>query len=127
MKNDSPLIKQFIGICSFLVCRLGSMENSRQCLNDWFGGQDGIGKAYDFFVNKKGKWPWKPIIWKTCILPKHRFALWLLAHGKLLIKFVKAIFLINLVCFARMSMNLLHICSSNARFLAPFGERPESG
>lgn len=31
-----------------------------------------------------GKWSWKPLIWKSCLLPKHRFILWLFAHGKLL-------------------------------------------
>lgn len=44
----------------------------------------GVSKAYDFFAGKIGKWSWKPIIWKSSILPKHRFALWIFAHGKFL-------------------------------------------
>lgn len=50
----------------------------------WWSGW--YGKAYDFFVCKADKWPWKPIILKSCVIPKHRFCLWLLAHGKLLTK-----------------------------------------
>lgn len=80
------MIKQFIAICSSLVIRLGSKERARLCLSVWFGSHGGIGKAHDFFVCKTGKWPWKPIIWKTIIPPKHRFCLWLLAQGKLLTK-----------------------------------------
>lgn len=66
-------------------------------MNGWFNKQDGIGKAYDFFINKNGRWPWKPIIWKSCILPKHRFCLWLLAHGKLLTK-DRHIYILDKLC-----------------------------
>lgn len=31
-------------------------------------------------------WPWKLLIWKLGILPKHRLAFWLFAHGKFLTK-----------------------------------------
>lgn len=73
-------------MCSTLVNQLGSMERDTLCLRGWFGGQGSDGKAYDFFVCKADKWPCKPIIWKSCVIPKHRFCLWLLAHGKLLTK-----------------------------------------
>lgn len=46
--------------------------------------EKGFPRAYDSFVQKMCSWPWKPIIWKSCILPKHRFAIWLFAHDKFL-------------------------------------------
>lgn len=85
-KEMSPLIKQLIGICTCMVNRVGTVQLAKEKLSGWFGGSNGMTKAYDFFVNKVGKWPWKPLIWKSCILPKHRFILWLYAHGKLLTK-----------------------------------------
>lgn len=41
-----------------------------------------VSRAYNFFLDKVGHWPWKPLLGKTSILPKHRFALMLFAHGK---------------------------------------------
>lgn len=84
--NTSPLIKQLIQICSEMVSRMGSIENASMRLNGWFSGTDGMSKAYNFFVSNMGLWPWKPLIWKLCILPKHRFIIWLFAHGKFLTK-----------------------------------------
>lgn len=81
MEESRISSEQLICICGTLVNRLGSVESAKLCLDGWFGG---IGKAYNFFVNKIGKWPWNPIIWKSCILLKHRIVLWLFAHGKLL-------------------------------------------
>lgn len=37
----------------------------------------------NLFVQKVESWPSKPLLCKSCIPPKHKFALWLFAHGKL--------------------------------------------
>lgn len=31
-------------------------------------------------MHKVGRWPWKPLLCKTSLLPKHRFDLWLFAQ-----------------------------------------------
>lgn len=68
-KDHSRLIKQLVGICNDLAHRCGTIQLSQGKLEMWFNGNEGIGKAYDFFVHKVGKWPWKPLVWKSCILP----------------------------------------------------------
>lgn len=78
------MVKQLLKLRDELVVRKWSVEEARICLENWFGRDRGLGISYDFFVHKVGRWPWKPISWKSCILPKHRFALWLFAHGKFL-------------------------------------------
>ncbi|XP_073304608.1 uncharacterized protein [Primulina huaijiensis] len=47
-------------------------------------GNAGIGRAYKFFAHSVGRWPWKPLIVKSFVIPKHMFALWLFAHNKFL-------------------------------------------
>lgn len=86
-KDDSPLIKQLLGICKEIVLRLGSVDLAKTTLSGWFVNCNGTAKAYDFFVKKIGRWPWKPLLWKSCIIPKHRFILWLFAHEKLLTRY----------------------------------------
>lgn len=78
------MIKQQLHIRDLLVARFGSGPAARHALDSWFGTGVGVRDAYNFFVESIGNWPWKPVIWKTCIVPKHRFTLWLVAHGKLL-------------------------------------------
>ncbi|XP_073120838.1 uncharacterized protein [Henckelia pumila] len=67
-----------------MVNRMGSVLQASRGLERWFEGNGGLSKAYDFFLQTRGIWPWKPLVWKSCIIPKHRVILWLLAHGKLL-------------------------------------------
>lgn len=76
------MIKHIILIRDAMVTRLGSLGEASVCIERCFSGNGSLSLAYDLFVQKVEKWPWKHIIWKQCILPKHRFALWLLAHGK---------------------------------------------
>lgn len=38
------------------------------------------------FLSGMGRWPWKPFIQRPHIIPKHRFAFWIFAHGKFLTK-----------------------------------------
>lgn len=52
-----------------MVTRLGSENLARNILTSWFVSHDGIAKAYDFFVQKIGRWTWKPLIWKQRLLP----------------------------------------------------------
>lgn len=85
-REQSPLIKQILQIRNIIVEKNGSINAAIMCLNHWFGGTTGVSRAYDFFVGKVGMWPWKPILWKSSILPKHRFALWMFSHGKFLTK-----------------------------------------
>ncbi|XP_075473646.1 uncharacterized protein LOC142504743 [Primulina tabacum] len=63
---------------------MGSTEATIRTLNSWFGNNAGLSKAYECFADSHGKWPWKPLISRSFILPKHRFTLWLMAHAKLL-------------------------------------------
>lgn len=67
-----------------LILRQGSVESASRLLESWFELDEGISRAYYFFINKVGTWPWNPLVWKRCLLPKHRIALWLFAHGKFL-------------------------------------------
>lgn len=83
-KEESPLIKQLLRIRDDMVTRQGSIDGATALLESWFSNGKGLGKAYEFFIGAVGRWPWKPIIWKSCILPKHRFILWMVAHGKLM-------------------------------------------
>lgn len=69
-----------------LVRRVGTKQDAITCLEKWFVGNRGSSMAYDFFVQKIGLWPWKPIVWKSSILPKHCFILWLFSHGKMLMR-----------------------------------------
>lgn len=78
------MIKQLLQIRDGLIKAKGSIDEAIACLDTWFGRGKGVGHAYEFFVNQIGNWPWKPILWKSCIVFKHRFILWLLSHGKLL-------------------------------------------
>ncbi|XP_073024427.1 uncharacterized protein [Primulina eburnea] len=82
-KDESPLIKQILAIRNDIIQRTGSVDAAACTLNSWFTNSYGIGKAYDFFAKNNGKWPWKPLLSRSCLLPKHRFTLWLMAHSKL--------------------------------------------
>ncbi|XP_075479277.1 uncharacterized protein LOC142520163 [Primulina tabacum] len=83
-KEQSPLIKQLIKIRDEMISLHGSVQASVSVLDSWFGGNSGLSNAYDFFVCRWNRWPWKPLLAKNCILPKHRFTLWLVAQRKLL-------------------------------------------
>ncbi|XP_073049677.1 uncharacterized protein [Primulina eburnea] len=83
-KDESPLIKNILSTRDEMVSTLGSVEVAVARLQFWFGGNTGLARAYDFFVHTTGLWPWKPLLAKNCILPEHKFVLWLFAHSKLL-------------------------------------------
>ncbi|XP_075508006.1 uncharacterized protein LOC142544859 isoform X2 [Primulina tabacum] len=83
-KDESPLIKHIISIRDTLLQRLGSATNASATLHCWFAEDKGMSRAYDWFANSKGNWPWKPLLTRSFILPKHRIILWLVAHAKLL-------------------------------------------
>lgn len=83
-KDNSPLTKQLLQIRDTLVTRFGSIQAAMNGLHGWFIEGKGLQSAYKFFVHSIENWPWKPILWKSCIIPKHRFTTWLLSHGKLL-------------------------------------------
>lgn len=54
-------------------------------LSGWFDGKHDISKAYNFFAPNYGNWPWKLLlVWKNCLIPKHKFYAWLFAHWKVL-------------------------------------------
>ncbi|XP_075515951.1 uncharacterized protein LOC142550775 [Primulina tabacum] len=82
--DDSTLIKNILLIRDELVRVDGSLAAATSRLHIWFDKSGGLSRAYDYFVHAKGVWPWKPLLAKSCILPKHRFILWLLAHSKLM-------------------------------------------
>lgn len=85
-REQSPLIKHLLQLRDILIQRNESAVAVIGCLESWYTCTGGVSKAYDFSVGKIGNWPWKPIIWKSCILPKHRYALWIFSHGKFLTK-----------------------------------------
>ncbi|XP_073031316.1 uncharacterized protein [Primulina eburnea] len=63
---------------------MGSVSGASAILHSWFVDDKGLSRDYDWFSNSNGKWPWKPLLSRSFILPKHRFTLWLTAHAKLL-------------------------------------------
>ncbi|XP_073061705.1 uncharacterized protein [Primulina eburnea] len=83
-QDDSPLIKNILCIRDEIIKFDGSTSAAIARLHSWFGTSGGLSRAYDYFVHSKGSWPWKPILAKSYILPKHRFMLWLFAHSKLM-------------------------------------------
>lgn len=85
-KDDTHLVKKLIEIRDELMSREGSWAEVERQMASWFGKPQGLLEAYKSFIPDAGKWPWKPVIWKPNILPKHRFAFWIFAHGKCLTK-----------------------------------------
>ncbi|XP_073056870.1 uncharacterized protein [Primulina eburnea] len=83
-RDDSPLIKNILLIRDEIIRVDGTTAAAISRLHSWFGKSGGLSRVYDFFVHAKGRWPWKPILAKSYILPKHRFVLWLFAHSKLM-------------------------------------------
>lgn len=83
------------------------MEAAILCLESWFVGNGGLSRAYDFFIQKVGRWPWKTLLSKACIIPKHRFALWLFAHGKFLTR-DRLVFLEDKLC---------HLCNGEDEYV----------
>ncbi|XP_073307023.1 uncharacterized protein [Primulina huaijiensis] len=83
-KDDSPLIKQILSIRDVLIQRMCSVEDATGILHSWFHDMKGLNRAYIWFANSVGRWPWKPLINRPFILPKHKVTLWLMAHSKLL-------------------------------------------
>lgn len=43
-------------------------------------------EAYRWFFHSNSHWPWKSLVFKPGIIPKHRYAFWLFAHKKFLTK-----------------------------------------
>ncbi|XP_073121801.1 uncharacterized protein [Henckelia pumila] len=82
-KELSKLIKELLSIRDFIVDRVGSVDGAIDEMERWFGPHNGLRKAYAFFIGGNGIWPWKPLVLKSYILPKHKIILWLLSHGKL--------------------------------------------
>ncbi|XP_075515984.1 uncharacterized protein LOC142550821 [Primulina tabacum] len=82
--DDPPLINNILSIRNDIVRIEGGKDAAIARLRSWFGQSGGLSRAYHYFVRSKGVWPWKPLLAKSCILPKHRFVLWLVAHSKLM-------------------------------------------
>lgn len=54
-------------------------------LNSWFTGPSAsLDLPYQWFCPRNLNWPWKAILSKSGILPKHRISFWLFAHRKFL-------------------------------------------
>ncbi|KZV14411.1 hypothetical protein F511_43388 [Dorcoceras hygrometricum] len=86
-KDDSILFKKMVLIHDELVSLSGSVDAASQLLQKWnMKAGTGADAAYRFLSNGPGIWPWKPLIWKSCLLPKHRFIMWMFAHKRLLTK-----------------------------------------
>ncbi|XP_073129130.1 uncharacterized protein [Henckelia pumila] len=85
-KDDTSLIKKLVEIRDELALKFGNWEGAAAQLEIWFGKKDGLAQLYNSFFIGQGRWPWKPIVWRPYILPKHRIIFWLIAHGKCLTK-----------------------------------------
>ncbi|XP_073151808.1 uncharacterized protein [Henckelia pumila] len=85
-KDDTMLIHKLVEIHDELVLLFGSWKGVMLEMSHWFGGRHGLTEDYRCFIPGQGRWPWKPFLWKPHILPKHRFALLIFAHGKFLTK-----------------------------------------
>ncbi|XP_042460703.1 uncharacterized protein LOC122044252 [Zingiber officinale] len=53
-------------------------------MGEWFAGRNSeTANAYGFFMPRGPEVSWASLVWRPEIMLKHRFILWLLAHGKL--------------------------------------------
>ena len=86
-RDDSPLIKKILGLRDTLCAAQGSPANAIQLLSRWTRGESlNISLAYNFFRPKARHRAWAPVVWHSCITPKHSFILWLCAKERLLTK-----------------------------------------
>ncbi|XP_073151816.1 uncharacterized protein [Henckelia pumila] len=85
-KDDNILIKKLVELRDELAVRFNGWTNAALQLDSWFQKRDGLTLLYKSFFEGAGRWPWKLIVWKPYILPKHRIIFWLVAHGKCLTK-----------------------------------------
>lgn len=87
-KSDcSTLLKSVFKLRNELTANGDSKEVIIARLKEWFdGSQPATAAAYCWFFNNHPNWPWKPIVHKPGIVPKHRISLWMFAHKKFLNK-----------------------------------------
>ncbi|XP_074570567.1 uncharacterized protein LOC141827233 [Curcuma longa] len=82
--SDSPLIKRLIEIRNKILRTSSDVGSANMRMMDWFVGEDnGVKNAYNFFMPRGTEVAWKAMVWRPEIMPKHRFALWMLAQGRL--------------------------------------------
>ncbi|XP_073050881.1 uncharacterized protein [Primulina eburnea] len=84
-RDDSPLLK-FLVNRDKLTPSMGSTDEAKAMLSGWNEGTNSLLKAYLWFSPNQLIWPWKPLVWKSNTISKHRFSLWLFAHQKFLNK-----------------------------------------
>ena len=85
-KDDSPIFKKLLAIRNSLMSE-GSPGEAMNILSGWVvNGTFSTKVAYNYFRPKGRRPGWDPVIWKSNLIPKQAFILWLCARGKLLTK-----------------------------------------
>lgn len=86
-KDDSALMKLLINIKNQMCSNGDTVTDITNGLQHWFTQSTSASDhAYRWFLHNQANWPWKPIIFKPGIFPKHRITFWMFAHKKLLTK-----------------------------------------
>lgn len=84
-RDDSPLLKLLINLRNQLCLNGESNTVANDRLQYWFDDhKTATDQAYRWLFHTQIQWPWKPLIFKPGILPKHRISFWMFAHKKFL-------------------------------------------
>lgn len=123
--DDSHLIKSLIKIINELRANGESSVMVTERLLLWFNGTNkSLDIAYRWFSTKDRNWPWKAILCKQGILPKHKISFWLFAHRKFLTR-DRQIHYRKEVFFVERWMNHLITYSFNVRLRRSYGQELE--
>ncbi|XP_057460090.1 uncharacterized protein LOC130750511 [Actinidia eriantha] len=84
-KQDSKLIKHLLVIRDMMLSKEGSVHIAINRMELWArDGKFSTKAAYEYFRPRKINLIWPKLVWKSCIIPKHSFILWLGLKGRLL-------------------------------------------
>lgn len=83
--DDSALIKSVAQLRNELFLRGDSTQNVKDRLQNSFEGpKASIQLVYRWFFQTHTHCPWKSLVYKPGLLPKHSFSFWMFAHKKFL-------------------------------------------
>lgn len=83
-RDDHPLFKFIVKLRNILIDKIGSIHQAKQLICSWLrNGKFCASLAYDWLRVKHERSPWMNLIWRSYILPKKSFILWLALRGKL--------------------------------------------
>lgn len=113
-RDDSTLIKSLINIRNELCARDASMDRVIDRLEGWFQGPNtSLELLYRWLLAPQLHWPWKTVVCKPGIMPKHIFYLWMFSHKKLLTRDRQPYIQDKNVYYVAVLMKHLITCSSS--------------